>query len=94
MDPKYPKSPDTANRAFITREGRTVNIGHTLSGDPVRVYLGAPDAGRYADEEIVVWFEAAQAREVAGHLLEVADMIESGAATAFDWNNPDGSRDS
>lgn len=56
-------------------EPRPLSVGLTSNED--LIFLTAPDAGRFSYGEIVVWLDAAMAREAAAALLELADKLET-----------------
>jgi len=59
-----------------TERQHMVGCGLTLSGD-VQIYLVGANTERYGDPEVVVWLNAAQARRLAEHLVDLAGRIES-----------------
>jgi hypothetical protein len=67
---------ETSNADFPTHRGTPMNVGLTHSS-PRLIYFQALESHQYSAKEMVLWLDAAEARRLAAHLVDLADHLES-----------------
>ena len=69
---------------LIVETDRHHRVATGLTNNTAEVFLLGAHTERYGDPEVVVWLDAAQARQVGQHLVALAAELDRRAAASTD----------